>query len=310
MGHPENKTFSHSYIVEFELNDEKRSVNMQYTVHHSDHTHNKFLPDDYRAKLIEQKTINPYYYTIYTLGHWGNKQLGGLFYKKFDVGHNTSKNKYNSRLPLHISFDFNVNPYVSCSIWQIEGGAIYNIDEIAAKSPENDAYSCSHIFMNRYNDHKSGLFIYGDPSGMSEDTRSEKGHNDYAVIERVLEKYSPELRVAKLHPPVAMRGNFINAIFEQNFDNLSIYINEESVYLKNDLLFGKQHPDGSKLKETGKVDGISGVQKYHHFSDNMDYFICEAFSESFEAYQHGDMKHYGRNKPSYGYKSYREDRRL
>ena len=91
-----------------------------------------------------------------------------------------------------------------------------------------------------------------------------------------------------------MRGQFINSIFDYNFNGLYIYINEKSVYLKNDLLFGKEAADGTKHKE--KVKGANGTsyEKYHHFSDNFDYFICEAWAEHFETYQNGDMSSYKR----------------
>lgn len=307
-GHPENKNFSNSVRFDFELRGEKHSVDLKYSIHHSDYTHNNFLPLEYVARLLAEKTKNPYYYTIYTLGHWGNKQMGGRFYKKFNIGTNTRRNKYNPRLPLHLSFDFNVNPYMSCSIWQIDGGGMYNIDEIAMEDPDNDTRSACMEFKRRYRHHdpRVGLYIYGDPSGRHEDTRSEKGYNDYSIIEEELEMYYPELRVADAHPPVKMRGDFINDVFESNFDDLSIFINEDSVYLKNDLLFGKQAPDGTKLKETEKINGIAGVQKYHHFSDNMDYFVCEAFPDAFQKYQEGDLSNYRR---ASGGKQYSEGKR-
>lgn len=293
-GHPENSTFSDSVPVSFDYNGKSETIQLKYTVHHSDHTHNKWLPLEYRARLIAEKLKNPYYYTIYTLGHWGNKQLGGRFYKCFDIGRNTRVNKYRPELALHLTFDFNVNPYMSASVWQVEGKMIYQIDEIAMVNPKNDTQSLCQEFIRKYNSHTSGLFIYGDPSGKNEDTRSEKGHNDYKIIMRELTKYHPSLRVASSHPPVSMRGKFINSIFESYFDELRIFINESSTYLKNDLLFGKEASDGTKLKEKIKVDSVQ-YEKYHHFSDGFDYFICEAFKNSFLKYQSGDLKFY--NKP-------------
>lgn len=293
-GHPDNATFSNSVPMTFEYDGKKETINLKYTVHHSDHTHNKWLPLEYRARLISEKEKNPYYYTIYTLGHWGNKQMGGLFYKKFDIGKNTKVSVYRPELPLHVSFDFNVNPYMSCTIWQLEGNTAYNIDEIALASPSNDTKSVCNEIKYKFRNHRSGMYIYGDPSGTQEDTRSEKGFNDYTIIERELQQFNPELRVARSHPPVHIRGQFINSIFDYNYGGLFIYINEKSVYLKNDLLFGKEASDGTKHKEKSK--GANGVvsEKYHHHSDNMDYFLCEAWQEHFDAFQNGDMSNYKR----------------
>lgn len=290
-GKPVNQGFSD--VRQFQV-DKDTTVNLTYTVHHSTHLDNKWLPDEFRGMLMDLKRTNPYYYTVYCLGNWGNKQLGGLFYKKFDIGKNTKVNEYRPELPLHISFDFNVNPYMSCTIWQVQGNTAYNIDEIALASPNNDTKSVCDEIRFRYRTHKTGVFIYGDPSGRQEDTRSEKGFNDYTIIENELIQFNPVLRVASSHPPVHLRGQFINAIFDHNFGGLYIYVNEKSVYLKNDLLFGKEAADGTKHKEKVKGSNGTSYEKYHHHSDNMDYFICEMWSDEFDNYQNGDMSNYKR----------------
>jgi hypothetical protein len=237
---------------------------------------------------MDMKTYNPYYYTVYCLGMWGNRQTGGLFYKLFDRGRNTdSLIRYNPDLAIHLSFDFNVKPYMSATVWQIVGKIAYCIDEVTTKNPYNNTKGCCDEFSRRYFSHSAGLFIYGDPSGKNEDTRTEAGHNDYRIIENELDRFRPALRVARKHPPVVMRGNFINSIFQSGFEGLNIIISDNCKYLINDFTFGKEAPDGTKFKEKGKVDGVTGVEKYFHLSDTMDYFICEAFSNEFEIYQHG-----------------------
>lgn len=290
---PENENFSDLTtirITRFNAETKKmeeRDIDLTYTVHHSTYHDNKWIPDEFVAALMALKTQNPYYYTIYCLGHWGNKQLGGLFYKNFNVGRNTYNYQYNPNIPLHISFDFNVNPYMSCSIWQIVGKAIYLIDEIAGKSPQNSTPAVCKEFKKKYFAHRAGLFVYGDRNGKNEDTRTDKGQNDFKIIATELEIFRPTVRVPSMNPPVAMRGNFINAIFGENFDDISIFLFESSIYLKNDLLFGKEDSDGTKFKE--KVKGEDGRQyeKYHHFSDTMDYMVCAAFNDSFSKFQNG-----------------------
>lgn len=290
--HKGEKSFNDSITVTIKvlnkqtLQYEDKEVEMPYTVHHSTYLDNKWLPEEFGAFLLDLKRTNPYYYTIYCLGEWGNKQMGGLFYKQFNIGRNTSKFKYNETLPLHISFDFNVNPYMSCSIWQMIGKKVYQVDELAMKSPNNTTAKTCQEFIRKYHNHTAGLYIYGDPAGRHEDTRSEQGFNDFTIIERELAKYRPILRVPKKAPPVHVRGQFINTIFEFGYNDIEIFISEDSTYVKNDLLFGKEASDGTKLKEKVKVDGVS-YEKYHHFSDNLDYFICAAFEIEFDEYQNG-----------------------
>lgn len=264
-----------------------KDVELTYTVHHSTYLDNRWATDEFVAMLLQLKDQNPYYYTIYAQGEWGNKQLGGLFYKSFNVGKNTLNWKYNPDLPLHISFDFNVNPYMSCSVWQIVGGSCYLIDEIAMKSPANRTKDTCREFVRRYNSHQGGLFVYGDPSGKKESTTTEAGHNDYLIIRQELTKFKPTLRILSTQPPVKTRGDFINSCFDGSFPDVRIYIYEGSVYLKNDLLFGKEASDGTKFKEKYKDDNGVQCEKHHHFSDGMDYMICAAFPSEFSKYQHG-----------------------
>jgi len=78
------------------------------------------------------------FYKIYALGEWGKVTVGGEFYKAFDTGkHVVSGLKYNPELPLHISFDENVNPYLSLSVYQAQGKEVWKIDEITLENPKN-----------------------------------------------------------------------------------------------------------------------------------------------------------------------------
>lgn len=291
----ENKEgLSFRSITTLKIND-KETVDLNYTVLHSTYRNNKWIPNEFIGFLMDLKRTNPYYWTIYCEGNWGNKQLGGRAYKNFDLGKNTYNYKYNPDLPLHISFDFNVNPYMTLLVCQVEGKGVYLIDEIAMKDPNNKVKDICREFVRKYNYHPGGLFIYGDPSGKQEDVGREKGFNHYSTIEQELSKYHPTFRIAKSHPPVKTRVDYINTVFEQGFDGWQFFIYEKSTYLKNDFLFGKEASDGTKHKE--KVKGDNGVtyEKHHHFSDAWDYFICELTKDSFSVYQRGAVTSYRQN---------------
>ena len=131
---PVGQTFSDSVTLKI---DENESVDMNYTVHHSTYKDNRWLPKEFKAFLMQLKITNPYYWDVYCNGNWGNRVFGGLFYKGFNVAENVVDREYNELEPLHIAFDFNVNPYMSLSIWQLSGSSAYLIDEIAMKYPDN-----------------------------------------------------------------------------------------------------------------------------------------------------------------------------
>ena len=81
LGHSE-KSFSDKFIEKVDGND----VELKYTVHHSTYHDNRWITDGFIVFLLNLKKQDPYYYTIYCLGEWGNRITGGNFYKAFNRG--------------------------------------------------------------------------------------------------------------------------------------------------------------------------------------------------------------------------------
>jgi PBSX family phage terminase large subunit len=279
-----DKSFRDTQQVQTE---EDGIIDITYTAHHSTWRDNPWLPAAYKAYLMDYKRTDAYYYEIYAEGNWGNKKTDGQLFKKFNrskICNNTTS--YNGDLPLHISFDFNNHPYLSLSIWQIESNDIKCIDEIAGKYPNNSIKSVCRDFTYRYSNHEAGLFIYGDPSGKNQDTKSERGHNNFTEIELELAKYKPNFRIATKHPAVVPSVDFCNKLFEDGYNDLKISISENCIYLINDLMFLKEASDGGKFIEKGSKNGIT-YEKWGHFSDGMRYFITEAFKQDYNSFNRG-----------------------
>ena len=218
-------------------------------------------------------------------------ETGGEFYNQFKIWRNVKDYDYNPELPLHISFDFNVNPGMHLGVFQVSGKCAWMLKEIFTESPRNNTIGACNEFKRLFSNHTGGLFIYGDPSGKNKDTRQEQGFNDYNIITRELSDFHPILRIANSHPAVKMRGNFINSIFESQIYGLEIWIHSKCTKTIEDLTFIKEDSDGTKLKEKAK-DLTTGViyEKYGHCSDFLDYFICECFKKDYQLYQNGGLK--------------------
>lgn len=214
-------------------------------------------------------------------------KTGGEFYKCFDLeSHVLDEIEYDANMPLHISFDENVNPYMTCTIWQIDGKDAYQIDEICLPSPNNRVTKVCAEFIRRYMGHVAGLFIYGDRTSKKEDAKLEKGQNMFTIIANELHEFRPVLRLPSKNPPVVMRGNFKNAIFENEFAGIRVRIAKKCRNSIADYTYVKEDSDGSKKKETAK-DELTGVtyEQFGHTSDANDYLICEAFNIEFRKYQ-------------------------
>lgn len=256
------------------------------TAIHSTHEDNPYLTDDYREELEKLYHQNYNDYRIYVLGHWGKLRTGSEFYMNFD-GNNVGKPEYREDLPLHITYDFNVQPYMTLLVFQIEGNCVFQVDEFTPSHPYNNTEAVTKIFRERYGDHPSGVFVYGDPSGKSQDTRSQAGHNDYALIFNILSDHQPRNKVLMKAPPVASRGQFINALLS-GWNDWQIIIHEDCTVTTEDLHFVKQDMDGTKVKqkEKDKETGIS-YEMYGHASDALDYFLCSALASEWNAYTRG-----------------------
>lgn len=278
-------------IVKVRLED-KTEVHLTYTVHHSTWRDNKWIDNVFKATLLNLKLTNPYYFQVYSEGLWANKTSGGNFYKLFNRIRDVKpaeQCQYNPELALHLTYDFNVNPYVTLNVHQMPTAKkAVQIDEICLPSPRNKTDEACKAFAHKYRGHTAGVFIYGDPAGRHEDTRTEKGYNDFSIISKALFIFRPQQRQQTKAPAVVMRGQFINDIFETNYESLEIIISEACKHTVADYLYLKEDSDGAKakLKVKDKDTGIT-YEKYGHTSDANDYFYCKVFINEYIKYQKG-----------------------
>lgn len=251
-------------------------------------TDNPYIMSD--TEYVESLNNLPrYQYEVFVEGNWDIQlKIGGEFYKCFELDKHIKKCEYNPELPLHVSWDDNVVPYLPCGIFQIEGKEIRMIGEIAGKTPNNTVKSvCLEIF-RKYQGHSSGMFIYGDATANKSDTKLENGFNFYRLIMDYLKEFKPTNRVLRSNPSVVMRGNWINSIFEKEFGGLKIIIDNDCKNTINDFILLKEASDGTKLKEMETDTKTKArYQKVGHFSDLFDYIMVSAFANEFITYQRG-----------------------
>jgi phage terminase large subunit len=261
---------------------------------------NPYIPADYYESL---KMLPRYQYEVFVEGNWDLQlKTGGEFYKCFELDKHVKPVEYNPLLPLHISWDDNVNPYLPCGIFQIENKELRMIDEIAGVTPRNTVKEVCAEILRKYPAHNSGMFVYGDATADKEDTKLEHGMNFYRLVIDYLKQYRPQLRVMKSNPSVVMRGNWINTVFEKGIGGVSVIIGEHCKKSINDLIMTKEAADGTKNKEM-ETDPKTKVryQKVGHFSDLFDYVMVSAFANEFARYQAGDIVSnisFGKNNPS------------
>ena len=214
-------------------------------------------------------------------------KVGGEFYSSFDRQVHTGDVPFLENEPIHISYDFNVVPYMTLTCWQIisikEGYQVRAFDEFCMPSPDNTTERTTREFLRKYSQKlTAGIYYYGDPTGSARDTRSRR--NDYDIIRDELKIYinNRSERIPYKAPPVIKRRDFANNIFDERFD-IRILVDRNCKKIIADFEYLKEDPEGKKMKTTVKdPDTDQSYEKYGHTSDSFDYFITEAFSKYFK----------------------------
>lgn len=244
--------------------------------------------DEQAVMDFDYDKVNDYdFYLIYGLGHWGKLNKGGEMYKNFSVKrHVTPPEPYNASKPLHVSFDENVNPFVTLNIHQAEGLNAWQIDEICLPDPLNTLKATLNEFVRRYPANGMTVFLYGDATSKKEDVKLEKGVNFFVLIENRLraEGYVVLRRVPSKNPNVDLRCNWFNEVLN-GLDGISVSYGDNCVNTISDYKYLKQASDGGKHKEKvkNKITGVT-YEKYGHNTDANDYFYTVFFGNSFSKF--------------------------
>lgn len=261
----------------------KKEVGNKFITISSTYHNQAHLPPQYIQNIYDGNSKENAERMIY-----GNPFLkaGGEFYSSFDRMRHVKDIEFIEHLPIHISFDFNVAPYITMLLFQIkDAGSVKEIrcfDEICLSNPDNKTDKLCRYFLRKYRDKINGLFYYGDATGRANRTDTDK-HN-YDIIKRELRLYLNNYsnRVPYANPFVNARRDFINEIFEEKYP-LRALIDRKCKKTIGDFEFVQEDENGGKLKKKVK-DPISGqtYEKYGHTSDAWDYFYCQAFKKYFK----------------------------
>lgn len=294
--------FSHTEDLSFEwvreFDSPKGKVELKIRATHVTYKDNPYV-DDLRMAVHESyKTskTNAYYYQTFTLGLWGYKRPGGVFWKGFEEakqcvdlkGANIQKQR---NWTYHFVLDNNVNPYITCLVWLVDlkGKALLQIDELMCSHPNNTATKAAlkvvdYLERINYNDN---VYIYGDPSANAKNTIDDEGRSFFDKFIGVIKTsgYNYVDRVGKSAPSVSQSGSFINEIFEHNYLGWKIFFDKDCRKTIEDLNMVVEDAEGGMLKKniTDKQTGQS-YQKYGHGSDCIRYFCTTILKDEYQQY--------------------------
>lgn len=251
----------------------------------SNYKHNLFLDDQYVRVLESNFDHDPNMRRIYVDGEWGRESTGSEFYSLFNKDLNVGRVIFREDLNIHLSFDFNINPYLPVSLWHIwEEEGVYTVGNfglLTMESPYNNTEEACKEFVERYPVYDLGVFIYGDASGRVRSTTSHT-HN-YDIIEQVLKKYMRNwsMRVPKKNPGISKRRDFVNKCLGGGYEDIRVVIDPTCELMIADLENVLTDPEGKKWVKRAKNKAGVPYEKYGHYSDTLDYLLCSAFEDKF-----------------------------
>lgn len=265
-----------------------------------------FYDEQCVADFERDRLNDPDYYNVYALGEWGVIRTGSEFFSSFNRGVHTGECKYDPTLPVHISVDSNVLPYISCTYWQIaiEGGRkhIRQIGETCADSPNNTVRKAAKLVAKRLHEllcttrpidvrgtprpveHNTKVYLHGDASTRAANNIDDEKRSFHDLFIDTLQKEGIEVddKVSNKNPSVPMSGEFINAIFDKTFPGIEITIDEENKVSIEDYMSVQKDVNGGILKT--KVKNKITMQTYEehgHISDTFRYVVVDMLREEF-----------------------------
>ncbi len=241
------------------------------------------LPGNYIQNRREQLTAGEFQKFI--LGYPFSK-TGGEYFNEFDrLKHVRPWSRW-STLPDHLTYDFNIWPYMTLECCQIEEtDTEFNFHfykEYCLRPPQNTTEAVTTAFVEDYAGLIRDVFMYGDAQG----TRGIEGFGSAVTrfddARKVLGFYHTEDsdRTTRSNPGVNKRRNLLNKIFAGKMfighKKVNIFVDGDGCpELVRDFTYLKQGANG-KLKEKVK-DEQTGVvyEKIGHTSDGAEYLVCE-----------------------------------
>ena len=222
-------------------------------------------------------SVSPNFYRVYKLGEWGKPEVQRPYMYNFEREVHVEPTKLNLKLPILLSFDFNVDPFVCVSAqqwWDIEGHHFHFIDEFVIHSGDI-VTMCDKIKTFYPKDTHYHFEITGDATGRKRDVTQLANLHAWAQIAKEfnISLHSTRLKVPRSNPSVRDNRFLCNAIWAQHSD---VVIGDKMTYTINELEYTEVTPEGdiikkNRMKEEQRSDALDCVR--YMFNTFMPDFI-------------------------------------
>ena len=205
---------------------------------------------------------------------------------------NLKETRYNPLKPLILSFDFNVNPYMTCLPMQFdyENKIVYVFPEFIGypKDKLNNTPAFTRWISARLvaDGHIGGVVVTGDPAGLARSTQTEEGVNNFTIATKNMENavLKPKLRLLSKQPAMITRLEFVNELMK-GYDGWTLKVDARCHRLTEDFVYQKKNPDGTKEKKKVLSDSGDRVERYGHASDCLDYALVYYLAKEYQTFK-------------------------
>lgn len=248
----------------------------------SSYFNEKNLPEDYIPSKLRELSKDRAEMLVY--GSPFGKS-GVEYYANFDRSRHVVPVQFADNYPIHLAWDFNVNPYMTnlvCQVVPVGDRVKLRVGrEYCLESPDNSIEAIcrrldrgvSHLFA-------PGLYYYGDATGKNS-LPIEEARNYYKVVENCLFRYidgsSRRLLKKNINHRSAAKGtlgrrDFMNKLLSGEL-GVDLEVDPSCKNTIADFEFCKEDANGAKEKKKVKINGVM-AEKYGHTSDALDGLCC------------------------------------
>ena len=268
-------------VWEFESVTEDGDITRTLVIN-TNYKHNAYLTKQDIARTRMLGRLDELHHRVYELGRWGQIDTGNKYLHRFDRTLHVKRCPFRSDLIIHHTNDFNVAPYMSSLLIQMEIVAdrikIYVFAELALTEPHNNANAIGQTVSERYNEHlQKGVYLYGDASGHNrlgvKDTRDLfvdllRGYAENSIfVNKRIPSSNP--RYKHINSKSLGRRTFTNAILHGKDMPVDVLIDPSCKQFIKDCEQCQVDADGRLDKKKTK-----GIEMRGHHLDAFQYFIC------------------------------------
>lgn len=246
---------------------------------------NPYVTADQWASWREMDEIT---FRMMVEGDWDARRTDNSFYYGFSRTQHVGLVEFDPNLPVHLSFDQNVLPYVTLTCWQTftDSAGVSHLrafDEICLEHPRNTTGELCDEFLRRWGAVTRHVFLYGDASGNKRDTRSKE--TDYSIVKAKLRPFLSNTsdRTFKSNPDVLQRREWINNVFGRRYP-LDIRIGENCSNTIADFQNVATDANGHKLKRKVRGPNKESYEEFGHCSDTADYIFTKVWEREFQRF--------------------------